>query len=171
LLKRGLFMPWELKELLGDEMARDGLRRLAPMRMISSAINPDPGSAYARVATLESSLYMRNQLLRDTDWASMAHSIEVRVPLVDSVLVRALAPVLTSSPRLATKSLLAQLPAKPLPHTVSGRAKTGFTVPINHWIERNSRLDVWRGIPSLAKPGTHWARRWAYTSVSLGLVH
>ena len=36
---------------------------------------------------LESSLYMRNQLLRDTDWASMAHSLEVRVPLVDSKLL------------------------------------------------------------------------------------
>ena len=30
---------------------------------------------------------MRNQLLRDTDWASMAHSLEVRVPLVDAVLL------------------------------------------------------------------------------------
>ena len=30
---------------------------------------------------------MRNQLLRDTDWASMAHGLEVRVPLVDSVLL------------------------------------------------------------------------------------
>ena len=36
---------------------------------------------------LESSLYMRNQLLRDTDWASMAHSLEVRVPLVDVELL------------------------------------------------------------------------------------
>jgi asparagine synthase (glutamine-hydrolysing) len=42
---------------------------------------------------MESSLYMRNQLLRDTDWASMAHSLEVRVPLVDSKLLRSLVPI------------------------------------------------------------------------------
>ena len=34
---------------------------------------------------------MRNQLLRDTDWASMAHALEVRVPLVDAALLRCVA--------------------------------------------------------------------------------
>ena len=42
-----------------------------------------PQSALAKVAALETSLYMRNQLLRDADWAGMAHGLEVRVPLVD----------------------------------------------------------------------------------------
>ena len=37
---------------------------------------------------------MRNQLLRDADWASMAHSVEVRTPLVDASLLRQLAPLL-----------------------------------------------------------------------------
>ncbi|HYV03126.1 MAG TPA: asparagine synthase (glutamine-hydrolyzing) [Blastocatellia bacterium] len=168
LLRRGLFMPWELSQVLGDETAREGLRRLDPMRMIGAAIEPDPGSPYARVASLEASLYMRNQLLRDTDWSSMAHSIEVRVPLVDAFLLKALAPLLISYPEMHTKSLLAQTPSKPLPRAVTGRAKTGFTVPLNYWLERNSNLDVWRRIPALTQPGTHWSRRWAYTSVALG---
>ena len=169
MLKRGLFMPWELKELLGEEAAREGLRRLDPLRMIGSAMEPDPGSAYGRVASLEAALYMRNQLLRDTDWASMAHSIEVRVPLVDAFLLRALAPALVSNPEQTSKSLLGRIPTRPLPAAVTGRRKTGFTVPLNHWIERNRSLDIWRGVPSLNKQGTHWARRWAYTSVALGL--
>ena len=38
---------------------------------------------YDLVSLLESKIYMKNQLLRDTDWASMANSIEVRVPFVD----------------------------------------------------------------------------------------
>ena len=37
----------------------------------------------ARVATLELSWYMRNQLLRNPDWAGMTHSLEFRVSLVD----------------------------------------------------------------------------------------
>ena len=169
LLRRGLFMPWELKDILGEEMAVEGLRRLDPMGMIAGALNPDPRSAYSRVAALEASLYMRNQLLRDTDWASMAHSVEVRVPLVDVNVLKALAPALSHHPQLANKKLLAQVAQPELPVGVSQRAKTGFNVPLNHWLERNKTLDVWRRLPVLTKPGTHWARRWAYTSVSLGM--
>jgi asparagine synthase (glutamine-hydrolysing) len=170
LIRRGLFMPWELNQLLGEEMAREGLRRLDPLRLVGAAIKPDPGSPYARVASLEASLYMRNQLLRDTDWASMAHSIEVRVPLVDAFLLKAMAPALIAHPEMNSKSLLAQVPSNPLPPAVTGRPKTGFTVPINHWLDRNSSLDIWRSVPALARPGTHWARRWAYTSVALGMA-
>ena len=169
LLRRGLFMPWELKDILGEEVAREGLRRLAPLRMIGNAMKPDPRLAYSRIATLEASMYMRNQLLRDTDWASMAHSIEVRVPLVDSTVLRTLAPVLSHQPSLANKRLLARVAEPHLPSGVSERGKTGFSVPLNHWLEKNKTLDVWRRLPALTKPGTHWARRWAYTSVSLGM--
>jgi asparagine synthase (glutamine-hydrolysing) len=170
LLRRGLFMPWELKDILGEEMATEGLRRLAPLGMIAAALNPDPKSPYSRVATLEASLYMRNQLLRDTDWASMAHSVEVRVPMVDVTLLKTLAAALPSNPRLASKRLLAQVAEPNLPAGVSQRAKTGFNVPLSHWLERNNKLDVWRRLPVLMRPGTHWARRWAYTSVSLGMT-
>lgn len=169
LLRRGLFMPWELNDLLGEEMAREGLRRLDPLRLIGAAMKPDPGSPYARVASLESSLYMRNQLLRDTDWASMVHSIEVRVPLVDAFLLKSIAPSLISHPGMKSKSFLAQIPSKPLPEAVTGRMKTGFTLPLNHWLERIGDMDIWRRVPALARPGTHWARRWAYTSIALEL--
>jgi asparagine synthase (glutamine-hydrolysing) len=110
---------------------------------------------------------MRNQLLRDTDWASMAHSLEVRVPLVDSHLLRALAPALVSHPAPGGKMLLAHSPSSSLPAAVAGRRKTGFTVPLGRWIETGSGLDGWRKIPALLGPGIHWARRWAYTAASL----
>ena len=114
-------------------------------------------------------MYMRNQLLRDTDWASMAHSVEVRVPLVDVAVLKALAPALSVDPSRANKRLLAQTAQPSLPFEVRQRLKTGFNVPLNHWLERNKTLDVWRRLPVLTRPGTHWARRWAYTSVSLGM--
>lgn len=170
LLRRGLFMPWELKALIGEEMAREGLRRLEPLKMIKAILDPDPGTPYARVSTLEASLYMRNQLLRDADWASMAHSVEVRVPLVDAHLLKDLAPILLHRQPVNSKQLLAQCSLKPLPAAVNRRAKTGFNVPIGHWLERSRALDVWRGVPALSRPGTHWARRWAYTSAALGVI-
>ena len=102
LLKRGLFLPDDLPALMGKEQAEEALRQLAILDNIGAAIEPDPGTTFGRIASLEASLYMRNQLLRDTDWASMAHSVEVRTPLVDSALLRQLAPtprVMTSSAR------------------------------------------------------------------------
>ena len=92
LVQRGLFMPDDLPSLMRPDAAEEGLRRLGVFDYIGSRLQPVPRSTFGRVAALESSLYMRNQLLRDTDWASMAHSIEVRTPLVDASLLRQIAP-------------------------------------------------------------------------------
>ncbi|HTL70351.1 MAG TPA: asparagine synthase (glutamine-hydrolyzing), partial [Candidatus Eisenbacteria bacterium] len=54
-LKRGLFLPWELPALLGEEASREGLRRLCVVRHLRAALSPEPGSAFGRVAALESS--------------------------------------------------------------------------------------------------------------------
>jgi asparagine synthase (glutamine-hydrolysing) len=86
------------------------------------------------VATLEATLYMRNQLLRDTDWASMAHSLEVRTPLVDAWLLRQLAPLLTNE-KQASKQYFADSPKPALPDYVRNRPKTGFVVPLIDWVQ------------------------------------
>jgi asparagine synthase (glutamine-hydrolysing) len=160
-LRRGLFMPWELDSVIGTEMSRIGLQRLNPIRHIESVLKPTPRRSFGRVATLESSLYMRNQLLRDTDWASMAHSLEVRVPLVDADLLRKLAPI-TARRRSHSKRLLADSVRVPLPRPVIERSKTGFTTPIQTWLQRDHRIEKWRRIPTLAAENCAWARRWAF---------
>jgi asparagine synthase (glutamine-hydrolysing) len=161
LLRRGLFMPWELASVIGAETARLGLRRLKPLKSIAAQLRPEPKSAFCKVAVLESSLYMRNQLLRDTDWASMAHSLEVRVPLVDAKLLRDLAGI---TPKHASRSkrLLANSPRVPLPPQVIDRAKTGFTTPIQQWLQRDKSIQKWRQVPALAVEPCAWARRWAF---------
>jgi asparagine synthase (glutamine-hydrolysing) len=165
LLRRGLFMPWELPEVLGSEVAREGLKQLDPIKHISGTLIPDPLQPFVRVATLESSLYMRNQLLRDTDWASMAHSLEVRVPLVDAVLLEKLASIGLGTVQRNIKSLLAEAPSRPVPHDTIQRRKTGFGVPIAKWIERQqqSAISNWKRVPLLRSPRCHWSRRWAYS--------
>lgn len=132
LLRRGIYMPWELDKVLGRELAREGLARLRPLEEVERRIQAVPG-VFGKIATLESSLYMRNQLLRDTDWASMAHSLEIRTPLVDSVLLERLAPLVVrdDGPR---KPDLAAAPSKPLPDVLSRRPKTGFSTPIAKWL-------------------------------------
>lgn len=163
LLKRGLFLPWELPDLIGKELAVEGLRRLGVQDYIKSTIQPDPGSDFARVACLESSLYLRNQLLRDADWAGMAHSVEVRVPFVDSMLLKRVAPIAHSSFMGGGKVLLASAPAKAINETIVRSQKTGFSIPMEPWISNlRDTLDAWRSVPSLEKDGCHWARRFAY---------
>ena len=114
-LRRGLFMPWELDQVLARETVREGLRRLEPLALVRAEITPRPRSSFAKVAALESSVYMRNQLLRDTDWASMAHSLEVRVPLVDATLLKVTAPLLLRRLRLRSEGKPRAKPA----HTAS----------------------------------------------------
>jgi len=143
LMKRGLFLPEELPELLGDELAHEGLHRLQILGHIREVITPDPGTPFARVAALETALFMRNQLLRDIDWASMAHSLEVRVPLVDAFLLRQVAPAIFSTSKRDGKALLARAPRRPLPDAIIHRRKTGFTLPIRDWLAAE-RHDVAR---------------------------
>jgi asparagine synthase (glutamine-hydrolysing) len=161
LLRRGLFMPWELNSLLGVEMAQAGLRRLAPLDHLNSLLHPKSRSAFGKVAALEASFYMRNQLLRDADWASMAHSLEVRVPLVDASLLRRVAQA-TVCGRLKGKDALALSPRLPLPARVRSRPKTGFGTPLATWLQQDARLQSWKGVSTLAAPACPWARRWAY---------
>jgi asparagine synthase (glutamine-hydrolysing) len=134
LLRRGLFLPYELKGIIDPAVAREGLRRLRPLPRLAASLKPDPGSDVGRVCALESAHYMRNQLLRDADWAGMAHGIEIRVPLVDTLLLKSLAPLLPTLAPGSGKAALAKAPSLPLPVAIANRAKTGFGVPTGAWL-------------------------------------
>ncbi|MGD9658001.1 MAG: asparagine synthase (glutamine-hydrolyzing) [Methylocystis sp.] len=139
MLRRGLFMPWELDRLIDRDILREGLATLRPLERVKDAMPPSPTTAFATVATLESSLYMRNQLLRDTDWASMAHGLEVRVPLVDATLLERIVALGEPPMSGAPKSLLAQSPRRPLPEAALRRSKIGFVAPTPSWTAADSQ--------------------------------
>ena len=162
-LLRGLFMPWEAASIIhDDEFLAEGLQRLNPLEYIEAASQPEPRSNFSKVACLEASLYMRNQLLRDTDWASMAHSLEVRVPYCDINLLKNILPAVLALPRVHGKQVLASAPLDPLPSAIVSRLKTGFSTPVHIWLQREPRLQHWRRIRKLTVPHCAWARRWAY---------
>ena len=138
----------------------DGLERLA-----RSAETYGPLSARdsaAKIGLLESTHYLRNQLLRDSDWASMAHSLELRTPLVDAQLLRALGPLTTSFTQGRGKALLARSPHTAIPRSITQRRKTGFSVPMVGWIAEAAGQQLWANTPLLSHPETPWARRWAF---------
>jgi asparagine synthase (glutamine-hydrolysing) len=139
-------------------LAREGLRRLRPLRGLSASLVPDPGTDVARVAVLESTQYMRNQLLRDADWAGMAHGVEIRLPLVDTTLLETLSAVIGQIMPGAGKLALAAAPSRPLPDEIVARAKTGFGVPTSAWAGDASASS---GLRSSGKSKGLTSRRWS----------
>lgn len=125
-LRRGLFLPEELPSLVGDDVAAAGLAAYDPFADAERFGAPD---GWACVQRMESGLYLRNQLLRDADWASMAHSVELRTPLVDATLraalqVQAFEPARSRGKRALVSALFPELPA-----AVLARRKRGFAIP------------------------------------------
>ncbi len=156
LLRRGLFMPWELERLLPEDVVREGLRRLRWADRLEDLGVLRVSDDYSRVACLEAGAYMRNQLLRDTDWASMAHSVEVRTPLVDRHLWRSLGGLDALRRQGHGKRLLAAAPSRALPRAVIDRSKTGFMTPLQDWLDRA------RPVPQGGRLNLNtWARRFA----------
>ncbi|MEM4725025.1 MAG: asparagine synthase-related protein, partial [Candidatus Hadarchaeum sp.] len=131
---------------------------------------------------LEITQYMRSTLLRDTDFMSMAHSLEVRVPFVDHVLLEQVLPLsghlkLNGQPkRLLRQALQGLLPPEVLTHP-----KHTFTFPFERWLRRELAsaveamirntvphlsdwfeptevMRVWRDFQA---GRTNWARPWA----------
>jgi len=162
-LRRALFLPSELSALMGEEQAREGLERLGGTPPGMTPANPRDGAS--AVGLLESTHYLRNQLLRDSDWASMGHSLELRTPLVDAALLAAMGPCVSGFSGGAGKAMLARSPEKPLPDAVIHRPKTGFGLPMAKWVFEAADKSAWANIPLLAAPGTPWARRWARTII------
>jgi asparagine synthase (glutamine-hydrolysing) len=98
------------------------------------------------ISRLELNGYMSNTLLRDTDAMSMAHSLEVRVPFVDTNIVN----YVLSLPgawnldhrQSGPKPLLADAVADLLPRDFLARPKMGFTLPFEQWLQNSLRTEV-----------------------------
>jgi asparagine synthase (glutamine-hydrolysing) len=139
LLRRGLYMPWELPRVMDPDMARDGWNDLQVLARLNDLPSRIRGTAQERLAVsaLEMSWYMRNQLLNDADWAGMAHSLEIRVPFVDAEFIKASAPWIAAHPEV-TKRKIAHAVAPELPPVLLNKPKTGFVVPVREWLGARS---------------------------------
>jgi asparagine synthase (glutamine-hydrolysing) len=147
LLRRGLFMPWELPEVMDPDLARTGWQDLQPLARLEETVLNIPAD-FLKVAALEMVWYMRNQLLRVADWAGMAHSLEIRVPLVDITLLRKIGPLLASKHRPGKLDMAGTLET-PLPDEVLKRTKSGFFVPVRRWLDSTS-----------SQKGFNWDHNW-----------
>jgi asparagine synthase (glutamine-hydrolysing) len=146
-LSRMLFMPSQraflLREASGSaadlaaESQSDSLQRALPLDVVN------------RVSYLESRCYMQNTLLRDADFMSMSQGLEVRVPLIDHQLAKAVLALPGAWKVNGTpKKLLVGALAGSLPEEIVHRPKRGFTLPFEHWMRQELRAEI---EPVLAK--------------------
>ncbi|HEV2733539.1 MAG TPA: asparagine synthase (glutamine-hydrolyzing) [Longimicrobiaceae bacterium] len=163
----------------------------------AAAVGPAaPGglSLLQQVSWHEVTGYMRNTLLRDSDWFSMAHGLELRVPFVDTGVAAAAMRVedRLKLRRGLSKPVLLDAVKDLLPREVWDRPKQGFTLPFEGWMRGELRAEVdaqlqpaalraaglapeaarglWGGY--LAGTGVSWSRPWAlYTLLRWAARH
>ena len=133
MLRRALRMPWEITP------------GVATVAVAPCKLETGNTSDHLTVSQLELTRYMRNQLLRDADWSSRAHSVELRVPLVDKVVAcRVAAEAHRAEPW--RKHDLADCALPPLPRDITSRPKTGFGVPVREWLMAKTPSRQERGL-------------------------
>jgi asparagine synthase (glutamine-hydrolysing) len=157
LLRRELFLPRDRRILhpvpAGIEPT-NGIPRTALTSLRELAATLDPVN---QVSIFELTGYMRYMLLRDADVFSMAHGLEVRVPLLDHEVVEQVLrlPGAFKRPDPRSKPLLIDAVGKRMPAPVVQMPKRGFTFPWGVWLrgplrERASRAienrDLWAGL-------------------------
>ena len=142
-LSRALFTPAQARQLIRGRRLNDAQ---SPLRQaLAETAEMDPVN---RVSYLESRCYMLNTLLRDADVMSMAHGLELRVPLIDHRLAEALFSIPGSQKlsRTTPKPLLVGAVRAELPEQIIYRKKQGFTFPFEHWLRNQMRDEVEQSI-------------------------
>ncbi|MGC2645696.1 MAG: asparagine synthase (glutamine-hydrolyzing) [Candidatus Sulfotelmatobacter sp.] len=135
-LARMLFAPGTQNELLRSTNIDSGAFSCAERPLTQAVCRAQSLDPVNRVSYLEARCYMLNTLLRDADCMSMAHGLEVRVPLIDHQLVRKILalPGPWKLDRRTPKPLLVHALRGELPDEIIHRPKRGFTMPFEYWL-------------------------------------
>ena len=91
--------------MVSSNIFKNGFEELNPFENLKKDIDDIPNNRLS-IMYLEIEYYLCNKLLRDADWTSMSHSIELRTPFVDWFFFNKLIPILKSNININKKSLL-----------------------------------------------------------------
>ena len=143
-LFRALFCEQELGRLFSDPLIlkkeiTKNLNRTQELIESHSGLSPVDLVSY-----LEMTHYMATTLLRDTDMMSMAHGLEIRVPLLDHKLVELMfsIPSNLKIKQGVPKPLLVNSLNRKLPDFIVRRKKMGFTLPFEVWMRGEMRPEI-----------------------------
>ncbi len=109
-------------------------RRFGQLYAASTASDP-----VNRLLDLDIQTYLTDDILTKVDIASMAHSLEVRCPLVDQEVMTfaASVPGALKLRGLKTKLLLREVAKPLLPAKILTRRKQGFGLPVDRWMRED----------------------------------
>jgi asparagine synthase (glutamine-hydrolysing) len=143
-LAYALFLPGFQQELLAPEFAEasaDGLPLAMRERITAESRDRSPLSA---ISVMEQRLFLGERLMRDNDVASMAASLEQRVPLVDQLLFESVdrLPDATRYQPLGQKSMLRRIGLRGLDPALFDRPKSGFVMPFDRWIRNGLKKEM-----------------------------
>jgi asparagine synthase (glutamine-hydrolysing) len=162
---RTVFGPAEVIALMGPDGLPDGLSERSWRGWNDDTVRMASGlDGFGAVSCFELRSYMLNTLLRDADAMSMAHSLELRVPLLDHPIVEFVAAQAAAAKERhgAYKPLLVDALGDLLPREVSERPKRGFTFPWEQWMRGPLAPRVSARLRALAPAlGPHVDRRQA----------
>lgn len=136
----GSFTPDEQERLLTADVLRttEGDIYAQARRMLAECDSPD---VIKQMQSLDTQLYLAEDILTKVDRASMSVSLEVRAPFLDP-RVAEFAASLPANYKLRgskTKYILKQAVAGLLPPFVARRGKKGFGVPVAEWLKEKLR--------------------------------
>jgi len=155
---RLLFTPSRVRRLLAPyfESKEYSGNHINPWRarMAETARQAAKLDSFTGVSCFELQSYMVNTLLRDTDSASMANSLEVRVPFLDHRLVEFVGrlPKNAKYNRDVPKSLLVEALSDLLPDEVVGQSKRTFTLPWEVWLRGPLGVQLSQDLANLTPP-------------------
>lgn len=135
LLYRGIFTPLAVASLL-DCKQEEVIENLEQISLHYPVGNLQNGN---RVSWFETNFYMQNQLLKDSDYMSMWHGLEIRVPFLDKEVMM-MAGLIDSGLKFnhtLPKYLLVKAFQEELPVEIWKRKKQGFTFPFEGWLKEN----------------------------------
>ncbi len=127
----GACEPARVQALLGDGVARD------PFAAVRARYHEPPtGTHLERVLYQDVGLYLGHSVLAKVDRASMATSLEVRAPFLDTAVAEfaGALPIDWKLRRTTGKWILKRMAQKLLPHAIVARPKKGFGMPIARWL-------------------------------------
>ena len=150
LLQRSLFLPHEVKEILTPKIFESGFEELNILENMKEDIK-DIQEKRLAIMYLEIKYYLCSKLLRDSDWASMSHSLEMRTPFVDWFFFKKLVPLLKSNININKKTLLSCTEGK-VPNELYNRKKTGFQTPLLSYLSKLTKDKI-----KYSRPIKDWA--------------
>ncbi|MBD3315192.1 MAG: asparagine synthetase B, partial [Chitinivibrionales bacterium] len=103
--------------------------------------NADTDDPLSRIQYVDIKTYLVDDILTKVDRASMANSLEVRVPLLDHEFVELAASIPSKYKLQGTtgKYLLKKAAAQVLPQSIINRKKMGFAIPVDDWFRGKLR--------------------------------